>query len=222
MSGQRRSLFKHGGVAFLQDQLQKKLGDRKFYELKSEKRLKYIRRMRAKGTAGDKFEKVILSKLDRIHITDENVDKILDKFHQKIVLRLRLKEKTIEKVERRLKDVSQAGKQVEKTFSYDFKTPNWGKPDFTDPSVCLDRFFNDMHEVVLDFVAAQIPFKEEGPYAFIKVKIAVKQVNRLMKAFKNSVHFDVHSITAGILNRGGKQCLKPVTFEGFSGGSGYR
>ena len=109
---------------------------------------------------------------------------------------------------------------MEKAFSYDSKTPNWGKPDFTDPSVCLDRFFNDMHEVVLDFVAAQIPFKEEGPYAFIKVKIAVKQVNRLMKAFKNSVHFDVHSITAGILNRGGKQCLKPVTFEGFSGGSG--
>ena len=45
--------------------------------------------MRAKGTAGDKFEKVILSKLI-IHLTDENVDKILDKFHQ-IVLRLRLK-----------------------------------------------------------------------------------------------------------------------------------
>ena len=81
MSGQRR-LFKHGGVIFARS-IAKKLGDRKFYELKSEKRLKYIRRMRAKGTAGDKFEKVILSKLDRIHITDENVNKILDKISPK-------------------------------------------------------------------------------------------------------------------------------------------
>ena len=38
------------------------------------------------------------------------------------------------------------------------KPQNWGKQDYSNPSICLDRFFNDMHEVVLDFVAAQIPF----------------------------------------------------------------
>ena len=71
-----------------------------------------------------------------------------------------------------------------------------------------------MHEVVLDFEGLDT-IEEEGPYAFIKIKIAVKR-NLTDGALKNSVHFDVHSITAGILNRGGKQCLKPVTFEGFS------
>ena len=194
--------------------------ERKAFEDKSGIRLKYLRKLRGKKSAGDSREKLYLSRLDRIKLTDDNVKKVIDKFEEKVIKKLRLKEETITKIEKILEKKPRLEKRWNKYFPSVFKPPNWGKQDYTKPSVCLDRFFNDMHEVVLDFVAAQIPFKEEGPYAYIKVKIAVKQVNRLMKVFKNSVKFDVHSITAGILERGGKLCLKPVTFDGFSGSGG--
>ena len=117
--------------------------ERKAFEDKSSIRLKYLRKLRGQKSAGDSREKLYLSRLDRIKLTDDNVKKVIDKFEEKVIKKLRLKEETITKIEKILEKKPRLEKRWNKYFPSVFKPPNWGKQDYTKPSVCLDRFFND-------------------------------------------------------------------------------
>ena len=156
---------------------------------------------------------MVSNSVNKLGITEEKLIRIEEKVF-KVIKKVRCTSKRAEQVESILRKTPKLLELWNRYYPKLLKPPGWGQPDMKDPNVVIERFFNDMHEVILDFPAVYVPFKEEGPFVYIKLKLAIKEVNKKMKVFKNSVHFDVHSVSKGFLARGGKLCKKEVEFPG--------
>jgi hypothetical protein len=199
--------------------------DHNTFEAERQRTLKIVRMVRktinADPVNAGVHERRWLRKLARIGITEDRLEQAEEKV-TKVIAKVRMTEKTMEKVERRLRLFPPLFRLFGKYYPETLKPFGWGKPNLKDPVVLLERFFSDMHEVILDFPAMGVPFKEDGAYAYLTLKLAVKRTNRLMSKFKGAVFFDVYTLAEGIVQFGGKYMVKPVTFKGFVSPGGSR
>jgi hypothetical protein len=197
----------------------------KEHEAKRKWGLKIVRKVRSlvsnEKANVEVHERNWLARLDKSGLTEERLLRAEEKIFN-VIKKIRCTTKRAEQVEKALTKFPKLFRVWDQHYPKLLKPPGWGEPDMSDPTVIIERFFNDMHDVILDFPAVYVPFKEEGPFVYIKLKLAVKEVNKKMKVFENSVHFDVHSVSKGFLARGGKLCRKKIEFPGFDipGGAG--